>query len=132
MNIIWIILILIVTAVIVLSYFVFKSFGPPTEEQSVNEIKSFLGFDFEDDFTVTQHAAFTVHPDRPIRMLLLFKKPAFEKLIEFVAKQDFVESESSVSDKVWHKWSWRKEGNIYLKTYSSTHLGSDYPFCRFR
>jgi hypothetical protein len=74
-------IILIIVGLIILFVLGFSyALAPNKEMDSVNQIKRFLGFDFNDNYTVIKHFSDNAHPDRPLNVIIHLTEDVIEKV----------------------------------------------------
>ena len=74
------IIFIIVGLVVLLALGLIYAMAPNKEVDSVNQIKRFLGFDFNNNYTVIKHFSDNSHPDRPLSVIIQLTEDVIEKI----------------------------------------------------
>jgi hypothetical protein len=93
MNILFWIIVIVVSLVIFLALFFFgfayamaNFMKPNSEKESIAQIKKFLGYDFAEDFQIIEHESRNNHPDRPLRIVLNLNENGINNLKAFTSE----------------------------------------------
>ena len=93
--------------------------APNTEEESMRELKRFLGFDFKGEYNVIEHDSRNNHGDRPLRILISLSDVAFEEIMSYMETINFGSDEKESIEKcgIWRTW----EGSL-VKNFTDSHF----------
>lgn len=102
-------------------------FAPNTPESSIHNIKKYIGFDFGNDYEITEHISRNAHPDRPLTVTFILPDTTLREMISYISKLDPTEKIIHKEDVVYRE-KWTKIGNDWCKDYSATHEDENLPF----
>jgi hypothetical protein len=99
---------------------------PNTTAESVNKIKSFLGFYFNDDYQVIEHNSQNHHPDRPLHIKILVSEGVLNDIKAHIDTLETGSNENFNSDKsiVYSESITRTESGFKIG-HSAAHINKD-------
>lgn len=59
--------------------------SPQKESDALDHIRRFLGFDFREGFTVIKYESRNNHPDRPLKVSIVFSEDAFREVRQYLS-----------------------------------------------
>jgi hypothetical protein len=106
-----------------------KGRQPNTPDTSVNQLKQFLGYSFQDKYILLEHSSNNLHPDSPLKISINFHSVEFVKVKDYLEKIELNNIVSySNEKKVKYEVEWRKMDNFFYKTHSAQHTDREFPF----
>lgn len=114
-------------------FYVLSITGSPNKEiESINTIKSFLGMDFRDGYTIIEHISRNNHPDRPLNVTILLSEESYNEVLEFIARIESNTKETLSEDKkIKYLERTIKQTDCLIKEHKASHIyssASEYVF----
>ncbi len=92
-NIFWIVLIVLLFIVLIIALLLYgfawmisNFMAPNTESDSINQLKSFLGYDFGEGYEIIEHNSQNNHPDRPLKLKVILSDTSFELVMKHLSQ----------------------------------------------
>lgn len=121
--------ILIIALIFLVFIITIRSIQPNNPAISVNQLKSFLGFNLTDDYTIIEHFSRNNHPDKPMNVCISLPTEAFEKVTKYLADTDLIENVTYSEDKqIKYTVRWTKKEHSFYKTHTISYTNPDYQF----
>jgi hypothetical protein len=103
---------------------------------SVTNLKLFLGLNFGEDYKLIMYSNKKYHPDTPMNLSISLTESTFNRVVEHLALQNFeIKTTYSNDKKIQYSEKWNVNGDIYSKSYSASHFNRtdiDYTFFNVR
>jgi len=131
-TIVWVVIIVVVLLALLLFFlYVLKhtmsDFMKPTSEiDSINHIKRFLGYNFEDNYETIEHSSQNNHPDRPLKVILKLNDVTIDKIQRFTTLIEPYSNETISDDKKTKYVEEVKKSLLYFeKNHKAIHINSE-------